>query len=559
MSTQLERPTVAPDLVIADARVRRPGGRWSTGIAVTGDRISALGTTADVLALAGPRTRVVRAPGGLVLPGFQDGHVHAPFAGRNRLRVWLNDLLGRDAYLDAVAGYAAAHPHEPWIVGGGWAMECFPGGLPRKEDLDAVVPDRPVFLFNKDVHGAWVNSRALELGGITDRTPDPSDGRIERDPDGAATGCLHEGAAYSFNDRVVPVPQQREWEASILEAQAHLHALGITGWQDAWVTPATLEAYRSLAADGRLTARVVGALWWDRHRGLEQIADVRAQRERASGAAVAAGSGVAGFFPTTVKIMTDGVLENYTGALLEPYCDGCGGHTDNHGLSYVDRDLLAAAVTELDALGFQVHLHAIGDRAVRDSLDAVEAARSVNGANDLRHHIAHVQVVQPEDVPRFAELDVVANCQAYWAKSDPQMEELTVPFLGRERVDLQYPFEGIRAAGARLAMGSDWSVTTADPLEQLEVAVTRAERDGAPFLPEQRLDLDVAVDAFTAGSAYVNHDDDGGAIAVGMRADLAVLDVDVFADGYVSNGRAPIADASVVLTVASGRVVHESS
>lgn len=559
MSTQLERPTVAPDLVIADARVRRPGGRWSTGIAVTGDRISALGTTADVLALAGPRTRVVRAPGGLVLPGFQDGHVHAPFAGRNRLRVWLNDLLGRDAYLDAVAGYAAAHPHEPWIVGGGWAMECFPGGLPRKEDLDAVVPDRPVFLFNKDVHGAWVNSRALELGGITDGTPDPSDGRIERDPDGAATGCLHEGAAYSFNDRVVPVPQQREWEASILEAQAHLHALGITGWQDAWVTPATLEAYRSLAADGRLTARVVGALWWDRHRGLEQIADLQAQRERASGAAVAAGSGVAGFFPTTVKIMTDGVLENYTGALLEPYCDGCGGHTDNHGLSYVDRDLLAAAVTELDALGFQVHLHAIGDRAVRDSLDAVEAARSVNGANDLRHHIAHVQVVQPEDVPRFAELDVVANCQAYWAKSDPQMEELTVPFLGRERVDLQYPFEGIRAAGARLAMGSDWSVTTADPLEQLEVAVTRAERDGAPFLPEQRLDLDVAVDAFTAGSAYVNHDDDGGAIAVGMRADLAVLDVDVFADGYVSNGRAPIADASVVLTVASGRVVHESS
>ena len=555
MPTHPQRPAGPPDLVITEARVRRPGGRWSTGIAVTGDRISALGSAEDVLALAGPRTRVVRAPDRLVLPGFQDSHVHAPFAGRNRLRVWLNDLLGRDAYLDAIAAYAEAHPDEPWIVGGGWAMECFPGGLPRKEDLDAVVPDRPVFLFNKDVHGAWVNSRALELGGITDDTPDPSDGRIERDPDGAATGCLQEGAAYSFNDRVVPVPQRWEWEVSILEAQAHLHALGITGWQDAWVTPATLEAYRSLAADGRLTARVVGALWWDRHRGLEQIADLRAQRERASGTAAPGG---AGFFPTTVKIMTDGVLENYTGALLEPYCDGCGGHTDNHGLSYVDHELLAAAVTELDALGFQVHLHAIGDRAVRDSLDAVEAARAANGAGDLRHHIAHVQVVQPEDVPRFAELGVVANCQAYWAKTDPQMEELTVPFLGRERVDLQYPFEGIRDAGARLAMGSDWSVTTADPLEQLEVAVTRAERGGAPFLPEQRLSLDVAVDAFTAGSAYVNHDDDGGAIAVGRRADLAVLDVDVFADGYVSEGRAPIADASVVLTVASGRVVHDT-
>ena len=547
----------APDLVVVDARVRLPGGGWASGLAVTGDRISAVGESDDLLALAGPRTRVVRAPGRLLLPGFQDSHVHAPFAGRNRLRVWLNDVLGERSYLDVVAAYAAAHPDEPWIVGGGWAMESFPGGLPRKEDLDAIVPDRPVFLFNKDVHGAWVNSRALELGGITRDTADPSDGRIERDADGGATGCLHEGAAYSFNDHVVPAPGNAEWESSILEAQRHLHGLGVTGWQDAWVTPATLEAYRSLAADGRLTGRVVGALWWDRHRGLEQIADLQAQRESASGAAVSAGSGVSGFFPTTVKIMTDGVLENYTGALLEPYCDGCGGHSDNHGLSYVDRDELAAAVTELDAVGFQVHMHAIGDRAVRNALDAVEAAQRANGRNDHRHHVAHIQVVQPEDVPRFGELGVVANCQTYWAKSDPQMDELTVPFLGRDRADIQYPFESIRAAGARLCMGSDWSVTTADPLEQLEVAVTRAERGGAAFLPEQRLGLDAAVDAFTAGSAYVNHDHDGGALAVGMRADLALLSIDVFAEGYVSAAGAPLADASVELTVASGRVVHD--
>ena len=557
MSSDLPLPAGAPDLVVADARVRLPGGGWASGLAVTGDRISAVGESDDLLALAGPRTRVVRAPGRLLLPGFQDSHVHAPFAGRNRLRVWLNDVLGKQSYLDIVAAYAAAHPDEPWIVGGGWAMESFPGGLPRKEDLDAIVPDRPVFLFNKDVHGAWVNSRALELGGITRDTADPSDGRIERAADGGATGCLHEGAAYSFNDHVVPAPGNAEWESSILEAQRHLHGLGVTGWQDAWVTPATLEAYRSLAADGRLTGRVVGALWWDRHRGLEQIADLQAQRESASGAAVSAGSGVSGFFPTTVKIMTDGVLENYTGALLEPYCDGCGGHSDNHGLSYVDRDELAAAVTELDAVGFQVHMHAIGDRAVRNALDAVEAAQRANGRNDHRHHVAHIQVVQPEDVPRFGELGVVANCQTYWAKSDPQMDELTVPFLGRDRADIQYPFESIRAAGARLCMGSDWSVTTADPLEQLEVAVTRAERGGAAFLPEQRLGLDAAVDAFTAGSAYVNHDHDGGALAVGMRADLALLSIDVFAEGYVSAAGAPLADASVELTVASGRVVHD--
>jgi predicted amidohydrolase YtcJ len=559
VSTELMSTGATPDLVITGARVRLGAGRFATGVAVTGDRITAIGDAADVVGLAAGGTRVVQATGKLVLPGFQDSHIHAPFAGRNRLHVWLNDLLGRDAYLERIREYADAHPDEPWIVGGGWAMECFPRGLPTKEDLDSVVPDRPVFLFNKDVHGAWVNSRALEVGGITKDTSDPSDGRIERDPaTGEPTGMLHEGSAYTYNDTVVPAPSRVEWESAILEAQAHLHALGITGWQDAWVTPGTLAAYQALAADGRLTARVVGALWWDRHRGLEQIDDLLAQRERASGAH--ADSGVPGFFPTTVKIMTDGVLENYTGALLEPFCDGCGGHTDNHGLSYVDHDLLVEAVTQLDALGFQVHMHAIGDRAVRNALDAVEAARTANGVTDNRHHIAHIQLVQPQDVPRFAQVGAIANCQTYWAKNDPQMEELTVPFLGEERMALQYPFEGIRAAGARLAMGSDWSVTTADPLTQLEVAITRSDPDDRgllPFLPHERLAADDAFDAFTAGSAYLNHDDDAGTIALGNRADLAVLDIDVFEDGFINASRAPVDDASVIMTVAGGRVVHE--
>lgn len=558
-------PTDVADLVITGARVRcgtARGGdlRTTDAIAVRGRQIVALGGD-DVRALVGPGTRTIEAPGRLVLPGFQDSHVHAPFAGRNRLRVWLNDIAGREAYLAEVSRYAAENPAESWVVGGGWAMEYFPGGTPRKEDLDAVVPDRPVFLFNRDVHGAWVNSRALEEGGITADTPDPADGRIERDPTtGEPTGTLHEGAAYSFEKRVVPTPSRSEWEASVLEGQRHLHSLGITGWQDAWVTPDTVEAYRSLAASGRLTGRVVGALWWDRHRGLDQIDDFRAQRETASGAAAAAGAPVAGFFPTTVKIMIDGVLENYTGALLDPYCDGCGGHTGNHGLTYLEPDLLAAAVTQLDRHGFQVHLHAIGDRAIRYGLDAVAAARSANADTDLRHHIAHLQVIQPEDIKRFAELGVVANCQAYWAQSEPQMDELTIPFLGEDRARLQYPFEGLRRAGARLAMGSDWAVTTADPLQQLEVAITRIDpenRANAPFLPEQRLSLVDAVEAFTAGSTFVNHDDGGGAIAIGKRADLAVLDTDIFADGFATAQHAPLSDARVELTVASGAVVYE--
>jgi predicted amidohydrolase YtcJ len=538
------------DLVVtgADVFTGDAAGSWTDAVAVRGDRVVALGSEA-VADLTGPRTQRIHAPGSLVVPGFQDAHVHAPFAGLDLRRVWLHDLSGAPAYLDRVAEYAAAHPDEPWVAGGGWSMEDFPGGTPRKEDLDRVVPDRPVFLFNRDVHGAWVNSRALEVAGITRDTPDPADGRIERDPStGEPTGTLHEGAAYSFQDRHLPAPSREAWEQAILDAQAHLHALGITGWQDAWVTPATLAAYRSLAEAGRLTARVVGALWWDRHRGLEQVPDLLEQREAGS-------TGPGGrFHPTTVKIMTDGVLENFTGALLEPYCDGCGGHTGNSGLSYVERDLLAAAVTELDGLGFGVHMHAIGDRAVRNALDAVEAARRANGPADRRHHIAHLQLIDPDDLPRFRALHVTANCQTYWAHSEPQMEELTIPFLGRDRADRQYAFADLLRSGATLAMGSDWSVTTANPLEEIEVAVRRVapgRRDTPPFLPEQALPLPVALRAFTAGSAYVNHDDDAGVLAVGRRADLAVLDRNVF------DVRAGLpGDARVTHTVASGSLIY---
>lgn len=536
------------DLVItgADVYTVDAARSWTDAVAVRAGRIVALGEEA-VRELTGPRTERLHLPGQLVLPGFQDSHVHAPFAGRDRLHVDLHDLVGREAYLGHVAEYARRRPEVPWIVGGGWAMEHFPGGTPRKEDLDAIVPDRPVFLFNRDVHGAWVNSAALAVAGITRDTPDPSDGRIERDPvTGEPTGTLHEGAAYTLNERFVPKPDRAEWEAAIGNAQAHLHSLGITGWQDAWVSPDTLAAYRSMASADRLTGRVVGALWWDRHRGLEQIPEFLEQREAALGP----------FHPRTVKIMIDGVLENHTGALLEPYCDGCGGHSDNTGLTYVEAELLSAAVTELDRLGFQVHMHAIGDRAVRSALDAVAAAQAANGRRDNRHHVAHLQLVQPEDVPRFRQLGVIANCQTYWAQAEPQMDELTIPFLGRDRAQRQYPFGELHREGVTLAMGSDWGVTTADPLEQIEVAVRRVDpehRDNAPFLPEQRLSLPVAVAAFTAGSAYVNHDADGGTVAVGRRADLAILDRNLFDP----TAGLP-ADAHVTHTVAAGRLVHQA-
>jgi predicted amidohydrolase YtcJ len=541
-----------PHLVITGVTLwtgARPGTPGTPGaVAIRGEQIVAVGGQDDVLALAGPGTRRLHLPGRMLIPGFQDAHLHAPFAGRYRIHLSLHHLDNVGGYRAAIAAYATAHPELPWIYGSGWAAEYFTDGAPDRALLDDIVGDRPVFLLNASIHEAWVNSRALELAGVSASTPDPADGRYRRDPvSGAPTGALYEGAAYRFEADHLPTPGPQEWQAAILNAQSHLHSLGITGWQDAWVTPATLDAYAALQDDGRLTARVVAALWWEREQGLEQIDGFLAQRE--------AGSRPDRLLARTVKIMTDGVLENGSGALLSPYHDGCGGHTNNIGLSYLDPKLLSAAVTELDRLDFQVHLHTIGDRAVRSGLDAVQAALVANGRRGNRHHLAHVQLIQPEDVPRFAALGAAANCQAFWAQSDPMMDTSTIPFLGADRARLQYPFAALQASGAILAMGSDWSVTTADPLQQIEVAVTRVnprQRCDPPFLPDQRLSLPAALRAFTAGSAYVNHDPSGAVIRAGHRADLTILDRDLFGGG-------PVGDARVEYTIANGKIVYSGA
>ena len=364
-------------------------------------------------------------------------------------------------------------------------MAAFEGGTPRREDLDRIVPDRPVFLTNRDGHGAWVNSKALELAGVTAATSDPADGRIERDADGTPSGTLHEGA-MDLVARLMPDDTPAELEEALRLGQRHLHEFGITAWQDAIVEPHAEErAYVALASRGELTGRVVGALWWDHHRGADQIEEF-VERRRATA--------IGRYAPTSVKLMMDGVLENFTGAMLEPYGDGHGGTTDNRGLLQIDPDGLASWVPAIDALGFQPHFHAIGDRAVRASLDAVEAARRANGPSDTRPHIAHIQVIHPDDIPRFRELDVAANAQPLWAAHEDQMDILTIPFLG-ERWRWQYPFRSLKAAGAVLAMGSDWSVSSANPIWEMHLAVERQapERyagDRGVLLPEERLDLD---------------------------------------------------------------------
>lgn len=545
----------AADLVLVGGRVATMDAArsWASAVAVRDGRIVAVGADARMRSMVGSSTRVIDLRGRSVVPGFQDAHVHPVHGGLAMLRCDLHELYAIPEYEDAIARYASSHPDEPWIRGSGWYMAAFERGIPRLEILDRMVPDRPVYLESRDGHSAWVNGRALEAAGITADTMDPEDGRIERDADGSPSGTLHEGAMDPVA-RLMPDDAPSDLEDGLRLGQRRLQSLGITAWQDAIIEPHLEErAYVALATRGELTGRVVGALWWDRHRGAEQIEELVDRRRTTA---------VGRYAPTSVKLMMDGVLENFTGAMLEPYGDGHGGTTSNRGLLQLDPDELRKCVPALDALGFQPHFHAIGDRAVRAALDAVAAARLANGPSDTRPHIAHIQVIHPDDLVRFRELDVVANAQPLWAGHEPQMDVLTIPFIG-DRWRWQYPFRSLRAAGAVLAMGSDWSVTSANPLLEMEVAVERGYRDlpgdvvgeRAAFIPEERLELVDALAAFTAGSAYVNHlETETGSLEAGKAADLVVLDRDLF-----DRGAGAIGEARVVGTFIDGKPVFEDA
>jgi predicted amidohydrolase YtcJ len=530
-------------------RHRGPGA-----LVVEGGRILEVGPEPHLETRPGPGVDDVDLEGGLLAPGFVDAHVHAVQGGLERIRCDLSGVEDRDGYLAAVASYAADHPDVPWILGGGWAMPAFPGGTPTAADLDQVVADRPVCLANRDHHGAWVNSRALELAGVDASTPDPPHGRIERDAEGRPTGTLHEGA-MQLVARHTPADDPDDYYRGLLAGQRYLHSLGVTGWQDAIVGdyagmsdpgPTYLEAARR----GDLTAHVVGALWWERDLGEEQVDSLVDRRERYSHGR---------FRATSVKIMQDGVAENFTAAMTSPYLDPSGQPTNNSGFSFVDPVALAQYVSRLSAEGFQVHVHAIGDRATREALDAFEAAQTHDRTQDLRHHVAHLQVVHPEDVPRFAALGVAANVQALWACRDDQMIDLTLPFLGEERATWQYPFGALLRAGARLVAGSDWPVSTPDPLAAIHTAVNRTAYGEAgpaghdPLLPEQAISLEEAFAAYTSGSAWVNHRDDAGVLAPGAVADLVALDRDPFAGAAEEIGA-----ARVVSTWVEGVPVFEA-
>jgi predicted amidohydrolase YtcJ len=517
---------------------------WVESVAVADGRIIYAGPDAGVNSLAGPSTKILDLGGRMVLPGFHDSHVHLMEGGVDMGLCNLKDVATPQAVLAEIRKYAAAHATQAWVTGSGWDLPVFPDGIPRKEQLDEAVSDRPAYMESADGHSGWANSKALELASITKDTPDPAGGRIERDPvTKQPSGTLRESARELVTAKIPPMTAA-ENTAGLKRAVEFANSLGITSVQEADASDEILNAYWALDTQGQLAVRAVAALRTDPRKGDDQVAGLIERRAKFNGKRLRA---------TSVKIFADGVIETGTAALLEPYLN----RGDSQGELNFEPGRLAALVTRLDREGFQVHIHAIGDRAIRVSLDAHEAAQKANGRRDARHHIAHLELIEPEDIPRFRDLGVIANFQPLWAFADPYVRNLTLVPLGPKRSRWIYPISSVLKTGAMMAAGSDWPVTSLNPLEAIQVAVTRrgpTEPEGSAFIPEEKIDLSAVLAAYTINGAYLNHEEkENGSIETGKAADLIVLDRDLF--------KIPpekIHEAKVVLTLLDGKEVFRA-
>ncbi len=518
----------------------RPG----MALAIAGDRIVRRGAAPDVLDLRGPATEVIDLRGLLLIPGFRDAHLHPMIGAIDLVECRLSGPADADSYLAQLREYAGKHADRPFIRGSGWIYAAFPKTGPHRERLDEIVSDRPVFLKAIDGHTGWVNTAALRLAGITRETPDPVGGAIERDPaTGEPTGFLREWPAMGMVTGKLPKPGIDEYLEGARLFLAQAAKFGITAVHDAVGKPPFIAAWERLDELGELTLHVTASQFGNPESGPEHIAELLEIRNRWKSPRRKIGA---------AKISLDGVVEGRTALLLDAYADtpGC------FGESMWEAADVRRFVADLDAAGFQTHFHAVGDAAVRLALDALDAARKANGPRDSRHMIAHADLVHPADVPRFAGLGVIANLQPAWYYHDSNFDGVALPCLGPGRAFRQFALRALRDAGTRFAFSSDWpfggDALTFNPLDGIETAITRrgtGKSDAPPFVPDQAVDLVTMLDGFTRGPAFADFDDDAGTIAAGNRADLAVLDRDLF-----STPPAEIHEARVRLTVAAGRI-----
>lgn len=486
--------------------------------------------------------------GGFLMPSFADGHAHPIFGGLEAEGAQVRTCTSIEEIVAEVARYAAANPEVEWITGASYDGSLVESGLFDARWLDKAVRDRPVVLRAWDYHTVWCNSRALELAGITAETPEPELGEIARRADGSPLGTLREWGAVDLVDAVRPAQDESVRLRSLERASAYYLERGVTWVQDAWVEPADVDTYVTASQQGRLSTRFNLALYADPRHFARQLPAMVAARKRVRALADPM------LTAHTVKFFADGVVENETGALLEPYCSSL----HNHGLRVWEGESLAEAVRAVDAAGFQVHIHAIGDAAVRQALDAVESAIVGNGPRDRRPVIAHAQLVDAVDLARFAELGVIANMQPLWAQLDDLMTVLTVPRLGEDRARQQYRMRSILADGGTLAFGSDWPCTSGTPVEGLAIAISRQTEDGEPaggWTPEEILDIGDALDAYSTAVAHQGFADASpapwGRITVGASADLVA-----FAHDPRTLSPRELAAAPVLSTHLGGVAVH---
>lgn len=515
------------DLILTNAQVytveaKRP---WAQAVAVSGGKIVAVGSARDVMRRKGAATRVVDLGGRLLMPAFGDGHIHPMFGGLGHARCPLHSGKSIEAYKTLIAACLAKTPGTGVLFGGGWDETLFPGNSPRKEILDAVSRDRPLVFESSDGHSMWVNSAALTLAGITKDTPDPAGGKIARDPaTGEPSGGLHEDSAMKLVEKLVPLPSPIELENAILYTLNHVNSLGITNWHDASVEftdkgeSAVIDAYAAVQKRGALSAHVVIDLKWKNEKALDQIPSLLLAADHARSVGITARS---------VKYYLDGVIPQKTALMIAPYANS----GDEKGKVQIAPGTLDDAVSTLDLLGLQAHFHAIGDGAVREALDSVAAARKRNGMRDTRPMISHLNVIDPTDQPRFGKLGVTALFQPLWSSNYVYMDQ-TKQAIGPVRSGYIYPAGSILKSGGRLAYGADWPVASANPLEGIQVAITRTtptDPESGPLLPKEGITIEQAVAAYTINVAYVNHlDKDIGSIAPGKSADLIVLDRNIF-------------------------------
>jgi len=521
--------------------VTRP---WASALVIEGGRIVYVGDETGTQAFAGPGTRVIALAGRMVLPGFHDAHIHPMTGAMRLLRCRLNDLKTARKVYAAVRACASARPKGEWLLGGGWSPQAFAHGGPSRANLDRLVPDGPAFLTTEDGYTAWVNSWALAIAGIDTNGSGAQVEGIERDPKTHRPTGILKDEATNLVRRHIPQPTEVEYREALRRSSAIANRFGITSLVDASATEAVLDAYHAADLAGELSVRVVAAQRIDLGRGAEQIDELIARRDRVRGRR---------FRADAAKIFLDGEIDRHTAALLGPYVDmpGLRGELD------IRPDALNVIVRALDADGFLIHMHAMGDRAVRVGLDAIEHAIQANGVRDRRHQLAHIGVANPDDIRRFGKLGVAANFQPIWFHADDPAAAPTEAVLGPERSRWILPMASIAAGGGLIIASSDWPGPTMNPLDAIQLAVTRQPLDGSKPArqPRERVGLSAILAAYTKDAAWVAREEAiDGSIEIGKAADLIVLDRNLFEVDVMA-----LHKARVLLTLLDGEPVYRDA